>query len=568
MADDAHHLHGVGLGLRWAFLDEVAAGDAPAALRFFEVSPENYLRRGGYFPAALAAVADRFPLLTHGLMLGIGGSSPIEAEYLDPLREFLRALGVTRHSDHLCWSAHDGRCLHDLLPLPIARAHVRAVADQIRRVQDRLGVAIAVENVSYYGAPGWTPAESAAMGMAERDLLCEILEAAECQLLLDVNNVVVNAENHGFDPIAYLEGIDLRRVVQLHVAGGERLPGFAPLLIDTHGAAVPPEVAALMAWVIRRSGPRPVIYERDHRIPPLAELAREVTRLQAIYDDALATRAPIGDPRGARARATTDLDRDLGDLDRAQAGLVALILGPQEVAPALAEATAEPVLKAMGAERIAVYRRLIRGSIHRVIGQLLPRTLARLGDAAAPWIDAWIADPDAGPRSRILREIALQWAAWALPRLAADRAIAPFVVDLLRHERVEIEVAGAPAADDDAPAGAFTVTSRLRFDPAARLEIYAHAIHELPADPDDRTIPDRVRCALLVHRDRGHEVRFLHLTPLAEAIVGALLAGETVAAAIERGAAALASTVDDPLLARVAALLADLGERGIVRGAL
>ncbi|MEZ4451689.1 MAG: DUF692 family protein [Nannocystaceae bacterium] len=560
-------LHGVGLGLRWDFLDEVAAGEAPPALRFFEVSPENYMRRGGFFPSALAEVAARYPLITHGLMMGIGGSSPIEAAYLDPLRDLLRALGVDRHSDHLCWSAHDGRCLHDLLPLPIARAHVRAVADRIRRAQDRLGVPLAVENVSYYGAPGWSPAESAAMGMAERDLLCEILEAAECGLLLDVNNVVVNARNHGFDPLAYLEGIDLRRVVQLHVAGGERLAAHAPLWIDTHGASVPPEVRSLMAWVIRRTGPRPVIYERDHRIPPLAELAAEVEVLQSIYDEALGSRAPLGDPRARRAALPDRLGRDLGDLRGVESAFTGLILGPDAPAIALARADASPVLRDMSAARVDVYRRLVRGNLRGLLARLLPRTLARLGDAATIWIDAWLAE--VGPRSRILRELALEWVAWVTPRWAADPSIPGDLVDLVRHEAIEIEVGGAPdegGGPTPEVADAFTIASRLRFDPSLRLQTYAHRVHELPESIDDRSAAAAGRCVLLIYRDAEHEVRFLELSPLAEATVRRLLEGASVAVAIAGAAASIGEAVDDPLLARIAALLADLSARGIVRG--
>lgn len=548
---------GVGLGLRWAFIDEVAAGDAPAALRFFEVSPENYLRRGGHFPAALAAVAARYPLLSHGLMLGIGGDEPLDRAYLAQVRALLDELGLDRHSDHLCWTTIDGRCLHDLLPLPTDRAIVGPLVDRIRRAQDLLGRPLALENISYYGAPGWSPADAATMGFAERDLLCEVIDRAGCGLLLDVNNVLVNATNHGFDPLAYLRGLDLDRVVQLHVAGGERISRLADLVIDTHGAAVPPEVVSLMSWVIARTGPLPVIYERDNKIPALAELAREVEHLQAAYDAALAAPAAAGALAREPARA-----QDLGELAAIQRGFAAHLIG----APAGDGGLLPEALEAMGRERLDVYRELVRGSLHRLLGDLLPRTVARLGEDAERWIDAWLAE--LGPRSRVLRELVDEWIAWATPRWSGDPRVAPYLADLARHEAIERAVAAAPARDD--PPGMserFAIDARLVFDASARIARYDHAIHTLPEDEDDRSAPPAIPTALLVYRDRDHRVRFLELSPLAAAVVERLLDGARVVDALQAGAAAVGEPVDDERLARMSRLLADLAERGILRGA-
>ncbi|HGG56297.1 MAG TPA: DUF692 family protein, partial [Nannocystis exedens] len=371
---------GVGLGLRWAFIDEVASGHAPASIRFFEISPENYIRRGGYFPSALEAVAANYPLLTHGLMLGIGGEEALAPGYIRDLRSTLDSLGATRHSDHLCWSDADHRCLHDLLPLPIDRRILPALSDRIRRVQDLLGRPFSVENISYYGSPGWSPSESSIMGIAERDLLAELLEQADCKLLLDVNNVLVNAQNHGFDPYEYLEGLDLSRVIQLHVAGGERFGDrYDGLIIDTHGTSVPAEVEALMAWVIARTGPLPVIYERDNKIPALETLGREVEHLQATYESAVASYHK-GTPPPAKKTHAWAPDRGLDDLGALQQRFARRILDldPQPKAPT--HCSSETALRAMGAPRIAVYRKLVRDSIHGLLGNMLPRTLARIED--------------------------------------------------------------------------------------------------------------------------------------------------------------------------------------------
>jgi uncharacterized protein (UPF0276 family) len=206
-------------------------------------------------------------------------------EFFADLREFLAALpasfGPRWHSDHLCFCGVDGKALHDLLPLPFTGASARRVAARVREAADRLERPMLVENISYYMPLG-------ASTMDELELVTEVLERADCRLLLDVNNVQVNADNHGFDAAAFIDALPLSRVVQLHVAGGERRPALDGLIIDTHGTDVSPRVQALMARVVERIGPVPVIYERDHEIPPLPELERQVTALQAVYDAALA----------------------------------------------------------------------------------------------------------------------------------------------------------------------------------------------------------------------------------------------------------------------------------------
>ncbi len=566
---------GVGLGLRWAFIDEVAQGETPPSIRFFEISPENYIRRGGRFPSALETIAAEFPILTHGLMLGIGGEEALDPGYIRDLRGVLDALGGRRHTDHLCWSDAGGRCLHDLLPLPVDRRIIPAISDRIRRVQDLLGRPFAVENISYYGAPGWSEIESATMGMVERDFLAELLDHADCGLLLDVNNVLVNATNHGFDPYAYLEGLDLSRVVELHIAGGERFDHLEGLLIDTHGTSVPAEVEALMAWVIARTGPLPVIYERDNNVPALAELGDEVARLQSRYDAALArfdadsaeSQERRNSSFGALAPEHPQRPRiDLGQVQRSFARRVLELPGEVEEPPrATPDPAAAAALSAMGDARIGVYRSLVRGSIHGLFAKLLPRTLARLEGAGAVWIDRWLAEE--GPRSRILRELIDEWVAWIGPRWRADPSVADYLVDLARHEAVEMATGAAPPPAPSADMSpAFALDASLVCDPSARIARYDHAIHRLPEALDDRSSAPAEPTALLVYRDPEHSVRFLHLSPLAAAISERLLAGVTVKEALFRGTQALEIELDDEVLARVTRLLADFAERGIILG--
>ena len=271
------HPTGVGLGLRWDFLEEVVdEPDVPVA--FWEVSPENYMRRGGYYPAALERVAERHAVVTHGLTMSLGAVDPPSDEYLRDLGREIGRVGSPWHSDHLCFSSAGARSLHDLLPLKLSDENVERVSDRLRRVQDRLGVPMAFENISWYAHPGRPE-------MPEAEFICRIAERSGCGLLLDVNNVYVNAQNHGFDPYAFLARMPLDRVVQLHVAGHTKTD--TGLIIDTHGATVCDPVHELLAWTIERTGPRPVLLERDNAIPPLSELLDEVKVLDGVYQQAL-----------------------------------------------------------------------------------------------------------------------------------------------------------------------------------------------------------------------------------------------------------------------------------------
>jgi uncharacterized protein len=293
-------VHGVGLGLRWDFIDELVSrtealeqGPSGGPLRrlpidFLEVSPENYMGRGGAQPAALAWLAERYPIVTHGLTMSLGGSDDLGDDYLADLARIIGELKSPWHSDHLCVGSVDGRKLHDLLPVAFKDARVRPIADRIARARDAIGVPLAIENISYYWHPGRAE-------MAEAQFLSRVCDAAGCGLLLDVNNAYVNASNFGFDVDAWMREAPLDRVVQIHVAGhewfaveaaglGESVPPGSPgaLIVDTHGAPVDDPVLALLERVLERTGPVPVLLERDQNVPPLGVLLEEATRIRAI----------------------------------------------------------------------------------------------------------------------------------------------------------------------------------------------------------------------------------------------------------------------------------------------
>ena len=278
---------GVGLGLRWAFLEDVlsaARGQrAPLPVDFFEISPENYMRRGGYVPAALEEVASTWPILTHGLTMSLGGLDPVEHDYLAELRGLLGHLRPPFHSDHLCFGGHGGQLSHELLPLPFLSEAVDNVVSRTRMIREALGVPLAIENISYYFVPG-------ASDLSEAAFLRAILEEGDLGLLLDVNNVFVNGQNFGFDPRTFIDSLPLERVVQIHVAGHEHKPEHGRI-IDTHGADARTEVLDLLEHVVARVGPVPVVLERDHNIPDLDALLAELGRVRVAYERGLARRA-------------------------------------------------------------------------------------------------------------------------------------------------------------------------------------------------------------------------------------------------------------------------------------
>lgn len=286
-------VRGVGLGLRWEFVDALL--ERRPKLSFVEVSPENYMGRGGYYDEALDRAASLWPILTHGLTMSIGGVDPLREDYLADLVVFLDRVRAPWHSDHLCFSTFGGTVLHDLLPIPFKNEEVTRIADRIKRVQDVLGRPFAIENVSSYMHPGKRE-------MSEAEFIARVCEEADCGLMLDVNNAFVNATNFGFDVDDWMRTVPLTRVVQMHVAGHDWFQDGTwkmvakpstpreregKLIVDTHGAPCADEVLALLERVLEKTGPVPVLLERDQSIPPLDVLLDEVAQIERIWERAV-----------------------------------------------------------------------------------------------------------------------------------------------------------------------------------------------------------------------------------------------------------------------------------------
>ena len=259
-----------GLGLRRALLDELI--EAPAgAFDFLECAPDNWIGVGGVLGERLAALSSRHPLSAHGLSLSLGGPDPLDAEFLRQTRAFLDRHDAALYSEHLSYCSASGH-LYDLLPIPFTEEAVHHVASRIAQVQDALGRRIAIENVSYYAAPY--------QALSEIDFIGEVLREADCDLLLDVNNVHVNAINHGYDARAFIDAMPSSRIASYHVAG--HYDEAEDLKVDTHGAPVKGDVWDLLAEAYRLHGVRPTLLERDFNFPPLPELLSEVLRIRDV----------------------------------------------------------------------------------------------------------------------------------------------------------------------------------------------------------------------------------------------------------------------------------------------
>lgn len=270
---------GAGLGLRRSLLDALLAAPA-GAFDFLECAPDNWIGVGGRLGETLAELSRRHPLTCHGLSLSLGGPAPLDIDFLQRTRRFLDLHDVALYSEHLSWCSDDGH-LYELLPLPFTDEAVRHVSARIRQAQDILGRRIAVENASYYAVP--------AADMDEADFINAVLDEADCDLLLDINNVHVNAHNHGYDAHAFLSRLPSARIASYHVAGHHDEPDA--LKIDTHGMPVNTDVWALLSHAYATHGLRPTLLERDFNFPPLPELLAELSKIRQLQDSAPSSRA-------------------------------------------------------------------------------------------------------------------------------------------------------------------------------------------------------------------------------------------------------------------------------------
>jgi hypothetical protein len=275
-------LAGSGLGLRREMLSDILSAKS-AQIDFFEVAPENWIPFGGKLQKQFAQLAEQHRFICHGLSLSIGSPEPLDVVFVRQVKQFLRQYNISLYSEHLSYCSGAGH-LYDLMPIPFTEEAVSYVAKRVRQVQDILEQPLVLENVSYYAALG--------QQMSEQDFTLAVLQEADCQLLLDVNNIYVNSVNHGYDALQFLRAMPGERIAYYHIAG--HFNEAEDLLIDTHGAAVIDPVWQLLAQAYQLHGVKPTLLERDFNIPELSVLCEELEKIKALQqgrDSALALRA-------------------------------------------------------------------------------------------------------------------------------------------------------------------------------------------------------------------------------------------------------------------------------------
>lgn len=264
---------GAGLGLRRPIADKLMK-DPPEVVDFMEVAPENWIHVGGKLGKKLRFFTERYPFLIHGLSLSIGSPAPLDEQLVRDIKDFMSEHDIRMYSEHLSYCGDDGH-LYDLMPIPFTEDAVRYVAERVRRVQDILEQRIALENVSYY-----TPTD---VSMSEADFTLAVLEEADCDLMLDINNIIVNSINHRYDASAFLHRMPAGRIRYFHLAG--HYVEAEDLRIDTHGSAVDDQAWALLAEAYSHFGPVPTLLERDFNFPPIQELLAEVHKIKSLQQN-------------------------------------------------------------------------------------------------------------------------------------------------------------------------------------------------------------------------------------------------------------------------------------------
>lgn len=272
---------GYGLGLRSDYYETILASQPD--IDWFEVVSENYMVAGGKPLYYLDRIRADYPVVMHGVSLSIGGTDPLDRDYLNRLKTLAERIEPQWISDHLCWTGQGGHNLHDLMPLPYTDEAIQHVASRVQQVQEHLGRRILLENVSSYVSYSHSQ-------MTEWEFYTAVVEAADCRMLFDINNVYVSAVNHGFDPLEYLSGVPPERIMQFHLAGHSDCVDY---LIDTHDHPVIQPVWDLYAKALERFGPVSTMIERDDRMPAFSELVEELQQARAIGAQVLNQRPAV-----------------------------------------------------------------------------------------------------------------------------------------------------------------------------------------------------------------------------------------------------------------------------------
>jgi uncharacterized protein len=271
---------GGGAGLRHEHFEQIL--DRRPPFRWFEIIMDDFMDTEGYPRECLRAIAERYPIITHGVCLSIGSTDPLDLSYLARVRAFLDEIRTPWTSDHLCFTMVDHTNLNDLIPLPFSEETVKHVVERVKIVQDVLQRPFLLENVTRY-------VTISDREMSEVEFVSNVIERADCGLLLDLTNVHLNGMFHGFDPREYVRALPLDRVGQIHLAGWE--PSEDGTVIDSHDAPVPPEVWDLFGYTIGLIGRTSVLVEWDKELPPVERLLEETKMADRLMESLLTSEA-------------------------------------------------------------------------------------------------------------------------------------------------------------------------------------------------------------------------------------------------------------------------------------
>lgn len=364
---------GFGLGLRTAHYQDFLAARQP--VEWLEVITDNFLVDGGKPLAMLETFRRDYPVALHGVAMSLGSARGLNPHYLQRVRRLADRFEALWVSDHLCWTGPAQQPLHDLYPLPYTEECARLLIHHIRQAQDMLGRRLVVENVSSY-------LRYSASGVSEWDFLAHVVREADCELLVDVNNIYVSSVNHGFDPLDYLRAMPAERVRQIHLAGHSMTGHF---IIDTHDHPVCEAVWQLYAQAIALFGPTATMIERDDHIPPLADLLAELTRAREMAEAAIPNLAASARPQTPARFAPPP--PSLPDLDGTQWLVGALVLAPQPIPTntALPEALDDTQARdhvntrLSGHRGLEIYHNAYRARLSDVLADHLPKTQLYVG---------------------------------------------------------------------------------------------------------------------------------------------------------------------------------------------
>lgn len=264
-----------GLGLRSEHVSALCQRPAIPGLDFLELAPENWMDMGGHKRACLDNLAEKYPLVAHGLSLSMGDTQPLNIPFIKRIRSFLDQYNISLYSEHFSFSRDEQGYLYDLLPLPRHAENIPYFVDRIKSIQDLLDRPLILENISYY--------HTYENEMPEAEFLTCLVEKSQCQLLLDINNIYVNSHNHHYDPLTFIHALPSESIAYYHIAG--HCLKDDNFILDTHGTSVSPSVRALAQKTIHHHGVRPLLLERDHHLPPVEELCVELNSLATVLEE-------------------------------------------------------------------------------------------------------------------------------------------------------------------------------------------------------------------------------------------------------------------------------------------